>query len=96
MTAASIDIGTLIVSKPGVNGGRPCIAGTGMSVHQVAILFAGGMNPEAIAAEYPGVSTEGVYAAITHYLANRAQIDAELADEVAEGRSVLKGLRSTR
>ena len=61
-----------------------------MSVHQVAVLFTGGMSPDAIAAEYPGISNEGVYAAITHYLANRAQIDAELADEAAEGRAVLK------
>lgn len=67
-----------------------------MSVHQVAVLFSGGMSPDAISNEYPGVSREGVYAAITHYLANRERIDAELADEAAEGRAVLKASRSGR
>ncbi len=94
-TAPPIDIGTLIVSTPGVNGGRPCIAGTGMSVHQVAALFLDGRSPEEIVSEYPGVTHEGVYAAITHFLANRRQIVAELKQEADEGDSVLKSYRTS-
>ena len=56
-----------------------------MSVHQVAVLFAAGLMPDDIVREYPGISREGAFAAITYYLANRAQIDAELDEEAAEG-----------
>jgi uncharacterized protein (DUF433 family) len=87
--ASAIDIGTLISVTEGVNGGRPCIAGTGMSVHQVAVRFKAGLSPEEIVREYPGLSAEGVYAAISHYLANRERIDRELAEEAAEGAEIL-------
>ncbi len=93
-TAPPIDIGTLIVSTPGVNGGRPCIAGTGMSVHQVAVLFLDGRSPEDIVNEYPGVTREGIYAAITYFLANRKQIDADLKLEAEEGDAVLRDYRA--
>lgn len=79
--AANVDIGSLIRSTPGVNGGRPCIAGTGISVLQIAALFREGSSPEEIQAEYPHVNVASVYAAITYYMANRETIDAELREE---------------
>lgn len=78
---ANVDIGSLICSTPGVNGGRPCIAGTGISVLQIAALFGSGLTPEEIQAEFPQVSVTSVYAAITYYMANREAIDAELREE---------------
>lgn len=80
---ANVDIGSLIRSTPGVNGSRPCIAGTGISVLQVAALFNSGLTPDEIQAEYPHVSVASVYAAITYYMANREAIDAELREEAA-------------
>ncbi len=94
--ATAVDIGTLITSTRGVNGGRPCIAGTGMSVHQVAVLFEQGYMPDDIVREYPGITREGAFAAITHYLANRDQIDAELQAEAAEGEHDLRTYRTSR
>jgi uncharacterized protein (DUF433 family) len=34
--ATLIDIGTLIEQTPGIRGGRPCVAGTGVSVLRIA------------------------------------------------------------
>lgn len=94
--ATAVDIGTLITCTPGVNGGRPCIAGTGMSVHQIAVLFESGLMPDDIVREYPGISREGAFAAITYYLANRSHIDAELREEAAEGERALKAYRAAQ
>ena len=52
--------------------------------------------PDDIVREYPGISREGAFAAITYYLANRTQIDAELDEEAAEGERVLKAYRAAR
>lgn len=67
-----------------------------MSVHQVAVLFKSGHMPDDIVREYPGISREGAFAAITHYPANRAQIDAELVEEAAEGEQMLKAYKTSQ
>jgi uncharacterized protein (DUF433 family) len=77
------DIGTLIAQTPGVCGGRPCIAGTGVSVRRIAGWYKMGRSPEEIADQYGHLTLSQVYAAITYYHANREMIDAELADEEA-------------
>jgi uncharacterized protein (DUF433 family) len=81
-STAPVDIGTLIYSRPDLHSGRPCLAGTGMTVHAVAVLYKHGMSAEEIQADFPDLDISLFYAAITYYLANRAQIDADLeADE---------------
>jgi len=49
----TIDIGTMIVSTPGTCGGRPRIAGTRMSVQNIAIDYKAGMSPKEIVSEFP-------------------------------------------
>jgi uncharacterized protein (DUF433 family) len=75
------NIGTFIVSDPEFRHGRPCIAGTGMSVHAVAQRYLQGQTAEDIAADIPDIPPSHIYAAVAYYLANRAQIDGELARE---------------
>ena len=41
--------------------------------------FLEGMSPEAIAEDFPTLSLEQVYGAITFYLAHRPEVDASLA-----------------
>ena len=79
-----VDIGTLIYSDPAFRGGRPCIAGTGMSVHAIASRYTAGQSAEDIAADIPDIPVSHIHAALAYYLANREQVDAELAAEAAE------------
>lgn len=83
-SASPVDIGTLIVSGPGFRDGKPCIAGTGMSVRSVAIRYLQGMSAEAIHEDIPDIPLSHFHAAIARYLANRAAMDAEIAGEEAE------------
>ena len=79
LTDTPIDIGSLITSDPAFRGGRPCIAGTGMSVREVAARYRAGETAE----EISDIPRSHVHAAIAYYLANRAQIGAELDEEAA-------------
>ena len=79
-----VDIASLIEATPGVNGGRPCLAGTALSVRQLAILQREGLSAEAILAEYPHLDLARVYAGLAYYLANKAAFDAELDAERGE------------
>ena len=78
------DIGTFIVRTPGVCGGRPRIAGTGVSVRRIAGWYKLGRSPEQIADQYGHLTLAQVHAALAYYHANRDEIDAELAEEEAE------------
>lgn len=85
-----VEIGTLIVQTPGICGGRPRVAGTGVSVRRVAAWYRMGLEPEAIADEIGHLSLAQVHAALAYYHANRAAIDADLAaDDVAAEASTL-------
>ncbi|MCX6593360.1 MAG: DUF433 domain-containing protein [Acidobacteria bacterium] len=82
--AAIVDIGTFIERRPGLRGGRPVISGTGLCVRTIACCYAfHGLTPEQIADNYPHVSLAQVYAALSYYLANRQEIDDDLAAEAA-------------
>lgn len=78
------DIGTLIVSTPGTCGGRPRIAGTRITVMNIAIDTNAGMSPEDIIEQKPHLTLAQIYGALAYYYANKEQIDAEIAQENAE------------
>lgn len=79
-----VDIGCLITRTPGLKGGRPHIAKTGVTVRRIAGWHRMGMEPEQIAAQYGHLSLAQVHAALAYYYANRQEIDADLAQETAE------------
>jgi uncharacterized protein (DUF433 family) len=80
---APVELGTLIISTPGVHGGRPCLAGTRIPVLTVAAHYRTGESAEQIAEHLPHAPLSHIHAAIAYYLANRERVDAELADEEA-------------
>lgn len=77
------DIGTLIVQTPEVRGGRPRIAGTGVTVRRVVGWYKLGLSPEEITAEIPHLTLAQVYAALAYYHANRDEIEQDIAEEEA-------------
>lgn len=78
------DIGTLIVETPEICGGRPRIAGTRISIAQIAIWYQEGLSVEEILDEIPYLTLAKVYAALSYYHANKAEIEADWAAELAE------------
>ncbi len=82
--ATVTDIGTLIEQTPGICGGRPCVAGTGVSVLRIAGWYKMGRSPEEIADQYGHLTLAQVHAAITYFHANREAMEAEMAAEEAE------------
>jgi uncharacterized protein (DUF433 family) len=90
------DIGTLIAQTPGICGGRPRIAETGVSVRRIAGWYHLGLTPEEIAVQIPHLSLAQVHAALAYYHANRDEMDAELAAEKAEADRLEREHRESR
>jgi len=82
--STAIDIGNLIVRSPEVRGGRPRIAGTGVTVRRVVSWYKLGLSPEEIADELGHLTLAQVYAALAYYHANREEIETDLESEEAE------------
>ena len=96
--ASATEIGTLIDRDPKIRGGRPKIAGTGLTVGRIAGWYKMGMTPEEIAREYPHLSLAQVHAALAYYHVNRDKIEADLAQEEAAALQLEHqfGTRATR
>lgn len=85
MDMASVtEIGTLIDRDPKVRGGRPKIAGTGLTVSRIAGWYKMGMTPDEIALEYPHLTLAQVHAALAYYHVNRDEIEADIAQQQAD------------
>jgi uncharacterized protein (DUF433 family) len=67
----------LIIKDPKLRGGRPIIAGTGVTVRTIVGHYKLGLTPEEIADEI-GLQLAGVYAALAYYHLNRAEIEADI------------------
>jgi uncharacterized protein (DUF433 family) len=87
MTIA-VEIGSLIERDPTIRGGRPCLAGTGVSVHRVVQWYRLGLVAEEIADRIGHLSLAQVHAALAYYHANQEQIDAEIAFELSEAEAL--------
>ena len=84
------DIGSLIARSDDVRGGRPRIAGTGVTVQRIVGWYKQGLTPEEISTEIPHLSMAQVYAALTYYHANRDAIEADMAAEEIEAQHLDK------
>jgi uncharacterized protein (DUF433 family) len=77
----TINIGTLIDSDPRIRGGRPKIAGTGVTVRRIAGWHNQGFIPEEIAAKFGHISLAQVHAALAYYHVNKIEVDADIDAE---------------
>ncbi|MGH7488471.1 MAG: DUF433 domain-containing protein [Bryobacteraceae bacterium] len=82
--ATLTDIGSLIARRSEIRGGRPCIAGTGVSVRRIAQWHNMGLIPEEIVRKFGHLSLAQVHAALAYYYANRTEIDTDLEAEARE------------
>jgi uncharacterized protein (DUF433 family) len=64
-----------ITVSPGVRGGKPCIAGSRITVYDVLEYLAGGMTEQQILADFPALRQEHIRAV----LAFAAQREKRLA-----------------
>ena len=79
-----VEIGQMITSTPGIKGGTPHIARTGVTVRTIVRWYKLGMSPEEIAAQYEHLELAQIYAALAYYHANREDMEAHMAAEEAE------------
>jgi uncharacterized protein (DUF433 family) len=90
------DIGSLITRSDEVRGGRPRVAGTGVTVQRIVGWYKQGLTPEEITTELPHLSRAQVYAALTYYHANRDAIEADMAAAEVEAQHLEKRYASQR
>jgi uncharacterized protein (DUF433 family) len=83
MVETSVDIGTLITRSPKLRGGRPCIAGTAVTVQRIAREYKMGRLPEEISYSLPHLSLAQIYAALAYYHANKAEIEEDISRDDA-------------
>ncbi len=79
--SAVLEIGSLIVASEDVRGGRPRIAGTGVTVQRIVRWYRLGLTPEEIADRIGHLNLAQVHAALTCYHANQVVIEAEIATD---------------
>ena len=97
MTTATVDIGALIIRSPDVRGGRPRIAGTGVTVQRIVGWYKLGLSPEEIAEEFGHLTLAQVHAALAYYHANREEIESAIAaDETKADELVQQHYQTTR
>jgi uncharacterized protein (DUF433 family) len=83
----------MITQTPEIRGGRPRIAGTGVSVARVVGWYQLGLSPEEIAEQVGHLTLAQVYAALAYYHLNREEIETDLAADDAFAREREGGAR---
>ena len=73
----------LIIKDPKLRGGRPIIAGTGITVRTIVGLYKLGLSAEEITAELP-LTLAQVYVALTYYHLHTDEIEADIRADAEE------------
>ena len=73
----------LITKDSQLHSGRPVVAGTGITVRAIAIMYKQGYSPEEITGELP-LSLAQVYAALTYYHLHTTEIEADILADSEE------------
>jgi uncharacterized protein (DUF433 family) len=76
-------LGEYIITKPGVAGGKPCIAGHRITVQNIVIWHEWmGKSADEIASEYD-LGLAEVYASLAYYFDHRTEIDRSIEESNA-------------
>lgn len=90
MTAPVVELSSLLVSKPGYRQGRPCLRGTGITVHTIAGWSIVGYSSEQICQDWPDLDPSLIHAALAFYFANKDLVERELEEDRIEGERLMK------
>ncbi len=82
MSAAATDSKVYVTRTSNVCGGKPCIAGTRISVNLIAELTQGGETPDDIVAQMPHLSLAEVHGALAYYYDHRDDIDQSIVEGI--------------
>jgi uncharacterized protein (DUF433 family) len=66
----SVPYQSIITIEPGKRGGKPCIRGMRITVHDVLSYLAAGMSHQQILDDFPGLTEEDILACLS-YAADR-------------------------
>ena len=80
----AVELDKMLEQSPEICGGHLRIAGTRITVHQIAALDNQGQTAKEIVANCPYLTYAQVYAALAYYHANRQEIDAQLMESEEE------------
>ena len=70
-----------IESRPGLCGGKPCIAGTRIRVQDIWTWYElQGLTPEEIVTQFSQLSLADVHAALTYYHDHREEIQRQIRE----------------
>jgi uncharacterized protein (DUF433 family) len=70
-----------IESRPGVCGGKPCIAGTRIRVQDIWTWHElQGLTPEEIVTQFPQLGLADIHAALTYYHDHREEIQRQMKE----------------
>jgi uncharacterized protein (DUF433 family) len=94
--ATVIDIAQFISCDPQYRNGKPCIAGTGVSVRRIVGWYKIGLSPEEISDKYGHLSLAQVHAALAYYHANFEEMDRQIQAEEQEEQRLFKEHRRDR
>ncbi len=65
-----------ITITPSVRGGKPCIAGTRVTVYDILEYLAGGMTEDEILADFPSLKRDHIRAALSFAAARERRLAA--------------------
>ena len=80
----------MLVAKDGFRDGRPCVAGTGITVHAIAAAHLHGLTPEEILDSFPRAGRAGVYAGLAYFFAHADEIEADWVSDEAWGEEMIR------
>lgn len=72
------------------------VAGTRISLDSIVSAFQAGESPETIRYDFPSLSLEQVYGAITFYLGHQAEVDASIEETAREFYRTVPPLKESR